>query len=373
MAAPAFSILRCFASLPDPRVNRRKRHQLLDIVAIALCAVIAGANTWPQIARFGRKRLAWLKTFLALPNGAPSHDTFERVFARLQPAALQRCLLAWLRGWAELLGAKHFALDGKTLCGSACQSSGLGALHLVSVWATEINFTLGQVAADPSSNEITAIPELLGLLELRGALVTIDAIGCQKGIAGAIVEGGGDYLLTVKANQGRLYADILEAFAQAQEKNYRGVDHDEYETVEEGHGRHERRTYTVLYDTEPVRDKDKWPRLRVIGRCYSERTEGGKTSEELRLFIAGKRASARYYGKHLRGHWRIENNLHWQLDVTFREDDCRVRQRHAAQNLASLRRVALSLLKRHPGKDSIATKRYDAALDTNLLQEVLKG
>jgi predicted transposase YbfD/YdcC len=373
MAAPAFSILRCFSSLKDPRLNRRKRHQLLDVIAIALCAVIAGANTWPQIARFGRKRLDWLKTFLALPNGAPSHDTFERVFQRLQPAALQRCLLDWLRAWAIQLGARHFALDGKALKGSARPGAGLGPLQLVSVWATEAHLTLGQVAVGASSNEITAIPELLGLLELRGALVTIDAIGCQKEVARAIVEGGGDYLLTVKANQGRLHQDVLEAFARAEEKNYQGVDHDEYETVEGGHGRHERRTYTVLYDLGPIRDKDKWAKLRVIGRCYSERTEGGKRSEELRLFIGSKKASARYCGRRLRGHWRIENSLHWQLDVTFREDDCRTRKRHAAQNAGLLRRVALSLLKRHPGKDSIATKRYDAALDTTFLQEILKG
>jgi predicted transposase YbfD/YdcC len=373
MAAPAFSILRCFSSLKDPRLNRRKRHQLLDIVAIALCAVIAGANNWPQIARFGRKRIDWLKTFLALPNGIPSHDTFERVFARLCPAALQRCLLSWLRGWAERLGAKHLAVDGKALKGSAGQSAGPGPLQLVSVWAAEVHLTLGQLAVAADSNEITAIPELLGLLELRGALVSIDAIGCQKEIAAAIVAGGGDYLLTVKANQKRLYQDVLEAFVQAEEKGYQGVKHDEYETVEEEHGRHERRTYTVLYDLEPVRDKDKWAKLRVLGRCCSERTEGGKKSEELRLFIASKKASARYCGKRLRGHWRIENDLHWQLDVTFREDDCRVRQRHAAGNLALLRRVALSLLKRHPGKDSIATKRYDATLDSNFLQETLKG
>lgn len=373
MATPAFSILRCFCSLKDPRLNRRKRHQLLDIIAIALCAVIAGANTWPQVARFGRKREGWLKTFLDLPNGIPSHDTFARVFARLDPAALRRCLLAWLRGWAEQLGAGHFAVDGKTLKGSADASAGLGPLQLVSVWATEAHLTLGQVAVAADSNEITAIPELLGLLELRGALVTIDAIGRQKEVARAIVDGGGDYLLTVKANQGRLHADILEAFVQAQEKDFGGVDHDEYETAEQGHGRHERRTYTVLYDLEPIRDKDKRAKLRVIGRCYSERTEGGKASEELRLFIGSKKVSARYCGKRLRGHWRIENNLHWQLDVTFREDDCRVRQRHAAENLALLRRVALSLLKRHPSKGSIATKRYDAALDTSFLQEILKG
>lgn len=372
MATPSFSILRCFSSLKDPRVNRRKRHQLLDIIAIALCAVIAGADSWTQIALFGRKRIDWLKTFLALPNGIPSHDTFERVFDRLDPAALQRCLLSWLRGWAEQLGAKHLAIDGKTLKGSAGLGD-LGPLQLVSVWATEVHLSLGQVAVGAGSNEITAIPQLLGLLELRGALVSIDAMGCQKQIAGAIVAAGGDYLLTVKANQRRLRADILEAFAQAQEKDYQGVGHDEHETVEEGHGRRERRTYTVLYDTEQVRDKDKWPKLRVIGLCYSERTVGGKTSEELRLFIGSKKASARYYGKRLRGHWGIENNLHWQLDVTFREDDNRVRKRHAAQNAALLRRVALSLLKRHPSKDSIATKRYDAALDMSFLQEVLKG
>jgi predicted transposase YbfD/YdcC len=373
MAASHVSIRKHFARLKDPRINRRKRHLLIDLVVIAVCAVICGCDSWPKIALFARKRRQWLQTFLELPGGAPSHDTFERVFARLDPAAFQGCFRQWMQALAGRLGVKQIAIDGKSLRGSGRASAGLGPLHLVSAWATENHLTLGQVAVADKSNEIPAIPKLLELLELKGALVTIDAIGCQKEIAAAIVAGGGDYLLTVKANQKRLYQDVLEAFVQAEEKGYQGVKHDEYETVEEEHGRHERRTYTVLYDLEPVRDKDKWAKLRVLGRCCSERTEGGKKSEELRLFIASKKASARYCGKRLRGHWRIENDLHWQLDVTFREDDCRVRQRHAAGNLALLRRVALSLLKRHPGKDSIATKRYDATLDSNFLQETLKG
>jgi predicted transposase YbfD/YdcC len=373
MSAPSFSILRCFSSLKDPRVQGRKRHLLLDIIAIALCAVIAGADNWQQVEAFGRKRLGWLGNFLSLPNGIPSHDTFERVFERLAPAAFQRCLLGWLRQLASKLGAKHFAIDGKTLRGSGSKARGLGMLHTVSVWATEVNLTLGQVAVDSHSNEIPAIPRLLQLLSLEGALVTIDAMGCQKEIAQAILDAGGDYLLVVKGNQERLQEDILEAFTQAEAANYRGVEHDEYETEDEGHGRHEKRSYAVLYDLGKIRDKDEWPGLTVIGLCYSEREEAGKTSSEVRFFIGSKKEGARFYGNGLRNHWGIENNCHWQLDVTFGEDDSRIRQRNVGQNMAMLRRLALSLLKQHPSKGSIATKRYEAALDSKVLEEILKG
>jgi predicted transposase YbfD/YdcC len=209
MAAPSFSILRCFSCLKDPRIDRRKRHNLLDVIAIALCAVIAGANNWQQIEQFGHTRLAWLKTFLPLPNGIPSHDTFERLFARLSPGAFQRSLLSWLSGLAKELGAEHFAIDGKVLRSSGSEANDLGPLHLVSVWATEVHLSLGQVAVDEDSNEITAIPKLLELLDLKGALVTIDAIGCQTEIAQKIIDGGGHYLLVVKGNQENLQADIL--------------------------------------------------------------------------------------------------------------------------------------------------------------------
>jgi predicted transposase YbfD/YdcC len=372
MAASSLSIRQHFARLRDPRLNRRKRHLLPDIIAIALCAVICGANNFPQVETFGKRRREWLSKFLALPNGIPSHDTFERVFQRLCPDAFQRCFLAWLRQLHAQVGGDHFAIDGKTLRRSGSPANGLGPLHLVSVWATQANLTLGQVAVDEKSNEITAIPKLLELLDLSGALVTIDAMGCQKKIARQITDGGGDYVLTVKDNQGHLFDDILACFVRAIEADFRGVRHDRHVTEEHGHGRHEKRYYTVIHDPQGIRDEKDWAKLSVIGHCYSERTEGGETTCEGRYFIGSKRAGARAYGRALRGHWRIENCLHWQLDVTFREDDSRIRDRNAAQNFALLRRVALSLLKRHPGKGSIATKRFNAALDEQFLEEIIQ-
>lgn len=366
-------LLKHFAKLRDPRINRRKRHLLTDILVIAICAVIAGANTWPQIENFAKRRRDWLKQFLALPNGIPSHDTFERLFARLDPQAFQRCFLAWVQSWQETGGGPHFAVDGKTLRGSAGRAAGLGPLQVVNVWATKLRLTLGEVAVTEGSNEITAIPKVLELLELRGALVTIDAAGCQKEIARQIVEGGGDYILTVTGNQGHLLEDIQQCLINADEGDFAGIDYDEYATEERGHGRHEKRSYLIIRKPQGIRDAAEWAGLEVVGICYRERTVGGRTSEETRYFIGSKRAGARYYGKAMRNHWQVENNLHWQLDVTFGEDSSRVRQRRAAENFAVLRRVALSLLKRHPDKGSLATKRQSAAMDTAFLEEVLQG
>jgi predicted transposase YbfD/YdcC len=283
-----------------------------------------------------------LQTFLELPYGVPSHDTFERVFARLNPEAFQSCFRQWMQTLAEHLGVKQIAIDGKTLRGSGQASTHLGPLHLVSAWATQNHLTLGQVAVADESNEITAIPKLLELLELNGALVTIDAIGCQKEIAQQIVAGGGDYVLTVKDNQPHLLADIQEAFLKALDHDFAGLQHDSYRTKEKGHGRQETRWYHVIYDPAGIRNREAWPELKAIGMCYSERTIGEQTSMEVRYFIGSRQASARTYGKALRNHWRIENNLHWQLDVTFGEDGNRVRERNTAENLALVRRIALT-------------------------------
>jgi predicted transposase YbfD/YdcC len=372
MAASHVSIRKHFARLKDPRINRRKRHLLLDIVVIAVCAVICGCDSWPKIALFARKRRQWLQTFLDLPNGAPSHDTFERVFARLDPEAFQGCFRQWMHALAGCLGVKQIAIDGKSLRGSGRPSAGLGPLHLVSAWATENHLTLGQVAVADKSNEIPAIPRLLELLELKGALVTIDAIGCQKEIARRIVGEGGDYVLTVKDNQPHLFEDVQEAFLKALDNDFEGLQHDTYRTRGKGHGRQEARCYHVIYGPEGIRDPEAWPELKAIGMCFSERTVGGRTSMEVRYFIGSRKAGARVYGRALRNHWRIENNLHWQLDVTFGEDRNRVRDRNAAENLALVRRIALSLLKRHPGKQSVACKSLEAALDTDFLEEVLR-
>jgi predicted transposase YbfD/YdcC len=276
-----------------------------------------------------------------------------------------------VRAVSAALGIKHVAIDGKTLRGSG--SATLGPLHLVSAWATAQHLSLGQVAVDAKSNEITAIPALLELLDLNGALVTIDAIGCQKAIARKIVDRGGHYALTVKDNQEHLLEDIQQVFAKAIDTDFAGLSHDTYETRERGHGREEYRCYIVLHTTEGIRHADAWADLTTIGMCYSERTVKGETTTEARYFIGDKRAGARYYARGLRHHWGIENNLHWQLDVNFGEDSNRVQRRNAAENLGLLRRLSLSLLKAHPSTDSIAKKRFAAALDPSFLEEILRA
>lgn len=359
-----------FRNLKDPR--RAPRHVLVDIIGIAICAVISGANDWQQVATFAEQRQDWLRRFFRLPEGIPSHDTFERVFERINPRAFAAAFSRWMQALAEAVGLRQVAIDGKTLRGSGSAARALGPLHLVSAWATENHLALGQVAVASKSNEITAIPELLELLALRGALVTLDAMGCQKAIARQIIAAGGDYVLTVKDNQEHLRADIQQALIDASENDFAGLTHDTYESEERGHGRHEYRCYTVLHDTRGIRRSEDWAGLTTIGVCYSQRTEGATVSEETRYFIGSRRAGARYYGKALRNHWRIENNLHWQLDVTFREDGNRVQGRNAAANLAQVRKLALTLLKRDPSKGSIACKRLRAALDVDFLQSVLK-
>jgi predicted transposase YbfD/YdcC len=371
MAQPLGTVKKYFRKLRDPRVQGRKRHLLLDIVVITICATICGCNDWQQVETFARARRGWLQKFLRLPHGIPSHDTFERVFDRLDPQQFQACFRDWMHALHQALGISPIAIDGKTLRGSG--AGGCRPLHLVSAWATANGLSLGQVAVDEQSNEIPAIPKLLELLDLHGALVTVDAMGCQKAIAAKIVTGGGDYVLTVKDNQGHLLADIRAALNQAYETDFAGLEHDSYETRERGHGRREYRCYTVLHHTGGVRDAADWAGLTTIGFCYSERTLHGVTSEELRYFIGSRKARARVYGKALRGHWGIENDLHWPLDVSFQEDKNRVGKRHGAENLALVRRLALSLLKQHPHRGSLACKRLLAALNPDFLAEVLQN
>jgi predicted transposase YbfD/YdcC len=360
-----------FRQLRDPRRRHRREHLFLDIIVVAICAVIGNADSWRAIALWGRTHETWLRRFLALPHGIPCHDTFRRLFARLDPAAFQRCLRQWLLELRGVLKVSHIAIDGKTLCSSG--SSTLEPLHLVSAWATQYHLSLGQVAVDAKSNEITAIPQLLELLDLHGALVTLDAMGCQKAIAQKIVERGGDYLLTVKDNQEHLREDVEACVAQALERGLEGHDYYTYECSERGHGRAETRSYVVIPEPEGLREAAAWPKLRVAGVCFHERTVHGKTSLEARYFIGSKPARARYYGHALRNHWRIENNLHWQLDVSFAEDADQTANRRGAANLALVRKLALTLLKQHPGKGSIRNKRQQAGWDTDFLEEVLRG
>jgi len=373
MVTRSCALVEQLQAIPDPRRQcLNLKHRLVDVLLIGFGGVLADCDDFVEIADWPRHHDDFLRTFLELPNGIPAHDTFRRVFAAVQPAAVQGVLIAWLQQRRGLPG-EWVHIDGKALRGSRCAARGLGALHLVSAWASQQGLTLGQVAVDAKSNEITAIPALLELLDLGGALVTIDAMGCQKAVAQKIVDRDGDYILTVKDNQEHLLEDIERSVAQAFDTDFAGLEHDAYETRERGHGREEYRSYTVIHSTAGLRHAADWRKLTTIGMCYSERTVGGVTSEETRYFIGSRKASAKTYGKALRNHWGIENSLHWQLDVTFAEDDNRVGKRNAAENLALLRRRTLSLLQAHPSKLSIAKKRYAAALDPDFLEEILRG
>ena len=371
----SLEIKKHFRSLKDPRRRHRRRHLLLDIVVIAVCAVAGGADNWEEIAAFGRCHHSWFKRYLSMPGGIPSHDTFSRVFARLDPQVFQQCLRDWLLAFGDVVGCKHVAIDGKTLCGSRRQASDLGPLHLVSAWAGANHLILGQVAVDGKSNEITAIPQLLELLSVRGAVVTIDAMGCQKEIAAKIRERHCHYLLAVKDNQPNLLGDIQDSFVRAHDKDFDGIAHDVYETkTTKGHGREEKRYCEVIYDLSGIRNKDAWADLRAIGMCVTESTvKGGTTTAEVRYFIGSQKKSARYFGTTIRNHWGIENNLHWQMDVSFGEDANRTAERTAAENLALVRRAAQTLVKRDPQKGGIKCKRRQAGWNLKFLEELLVG
>jgi predicted transposase YbfD/YdcC len=308
------SIKKHFRRLRDPRVQGRCKHLLIDLLVLALCGIIANCDDWPDIALFAQQRQSWFRRFLALPGGIPAHDTFERVFAALNPRALEACCLVWLRAVAGLAGVEHIAIDGKSLRGSA--RSPLGALHVVSAWATQAQVSLGQVAVEGKGNEITAIPKLLDLLALDGALVTIDAIGCQKGIAQKIVGCGGDYVLVVKANQERLLQDIQEAVTRALDGELPAGRVRQCTTTERGHGRREARSCVVIEAVSGLGAQSQWPHLRVVGMCCRERTVNGETTTEVYYFIGSRRMAARRYLAGLRNHWGIENPQpdNWRSD-----------------------------------------------------------
>jgi predicted transposase YbfD/YdcC len=374
----SLSFFRFFANLRDPRRVCRTTYRFLDLVFIALVATIAGADDPHAIAVFARERRVWLQKYCQLPldpdSGeilTPAHDTFERLLQRLNPVTFARCFGRWTAELAQSLGLKQIAIDGKCLRGSGSVADGQKALHLVQAWATENHLCLGQVAVTEKSNEITAIPVLLDLLELKGALVTIDAMGCQKKIAAKVVAAGGDYVLPVKGNQEKLLEQIKFSFEFATALDFEGIAHDFYETMERGHGRVERRVYIVMYNLGMIDERDKWDRLSAIGMCIRERRDGDTLSAEELYFIGSRKMGAKEYAGGLRGHWGIENNLHWQLDVTFGEDANQTANRNTVQNLAVLRRHALALLKRHRAKLSIAKKRYKATLNESFLEEVL--
>jgi predicted transposase YbfD/YdcC len=365
------SLVGHFAVLEDPRDGTKRRHRLIDMIVIAIAATLCGADGWVQIAQFGREKEAWLRRFLELPHGIASHDTFGRVFALLEPSAFERCFRAWVASIRTVIPGEIIAIDGKTLRRSHDHAKGLASLHLVSAWASANRVVLGQVATEAKSNEITAIPALLELLTLKGCIVTIDAMGCQTKIAEQIIDQGGDYVLALKGNQETLAAEVEEAFIDADARDYADMETDYFETVERGHGRVETRRYRTLTDLSGVSRHPLWKAMNMIGLVESTREINGKRSTETRYFIGSIGPDAKTFAGAVRQHWGIENILHWGLDVSFREDDCRVREAHARENLAVLRHIALTRLKQDPTKLGIKSKRLKAGWSEAYLTELL--
>jgi predicted transposase YbfD/YdcC len=365
------SLVAAFATLEDPRCPINRRHRLGDMIVLAVAAVLAGADGWQDVERFGRAKEAWFRQFLALPHGIPSHDTFGRVFALLDPQAFERCFRNWVAAICALLPGEIIAVDGKTLRRSHDRNAGLAALHLVSAWATANRVVLGQVATEAKSNEITAIPQLLALLHLQGCIVTIDAMGCQTKIAEQINAQGAHYVLALKGNQGTLATEVEDAFISADAKDYAGMDAPCLETVERGHGRVETRRYRTLGDLSGVPRSALWQGMNMIGMVESQRTVDGKTTVETRYYIGSIGTDVACFARAVRGHWGVENVLHWSLDMTFREDACRVRQPAARENLAVLRRIALTRLKQDNAKLSLRNKRNTAGWDHRYLAKLL--
>lgn len=362
-----------FVEVTDPR-RREGTYPLVNILFIAVCAVICGADDFVAIAEFGRSKKKFLERFLDLSAGIPSHDRFNAIFRAIKPAEFEKCLLRWIAALHEVTDGQVVAIDGKTLRRSFDTASGKAAIHMVSAWATANHISLGQVVVDEKSNEITAIPKLLEMLELTGALVTIDAMGCQTKIAAAIVEAGADYVLAVKENQPSLHEDLLFFFADHGTDDFARANVRRYETYEHKHGRDEMRFYYLCPVPEDLRGKERWCKLRAIGLAINNTVRDGKECIESRYYILSKFVSAKRFAEAVRGHWAIENRLHWQLDVTFQEDQSRIRKGHADANFSSLRRTALSLLKNNQTKKvGIKNKRLAAALSEDYLTEVLVG
>jgi predicted transposase YbfD/YdcC len=375
MPAPADrSFTHHFAGLIDPRVDRTKHHLLLDILAIAICAIICGADSWTDIALFGQRKQTWLATFLELPNGIPSHDTFGRVFAALDPTQFETCFLHWIQALGDLLPGQVVAIDGKQLRRSHDWSNGRGAIHMVSAWASAQQLILGQVKVDDKSNEITAIPELLQALALDGCIVTIDALGCQKEIAAAIVDKKADYVLTLKENQGTLYSDVALLFADLEQSGQQDYEWDSAETIEKGHGRIDRRQCWTISGAavRALSGAADWKGLRSVMKVRDERRLPEKTEAEIRYYISSLTGEAEPLLWAKREHWSIENGLHWVLDIAFREDESRVRKDHSPHNFAILRHIALNLLKQDTSiKQGIKAKRLAAGWDEDYLLKVL--
>lgn len=362
-----------FEDLTDPR-RREVTYPLINVVVIAVCAVICGADDFVAIAKFGNTKRDWFGRFLDLTNGIPSHDRFNAIFAAIKPAEFEKCLLSWITALHAITDGQVIAIDGKTLRRSFDAASSKAAIHMVSAWATANHISLGQVVVDAKSNEITAIPKLLELIDISGALVTIDAMGCQTEIAKKIVDADADYCLAVKGNQPRLEQAIADHFAKHFENDFADTPVRRYETKEKGHGRVENRTYLLCPVPDDLPDRERWSNLKAIGMAISSTIRNGKECDEVRYYILSSYVAGRRFAAAVRDHWGIENRLHWQLDVTFQEDQSRVRLGHADANFSILRRTALSMLKNETtAKVGIKNKRLLAGWDDSYLEKVVFG
>jgi len=367
------NLQQALAAVTDPRRDHTKHHELIDILMIAVCCLLCGGSGFAHMEQFGHAKRDWLRTFLALPNGIPSHDTFRRVFSLLAPQQFATAFLAWTQSLRAAVSAEIVALDGKTVRRSFDRAKGRSPLHLVSAWASANQLVLGQLATADKSNEITAVPHLLRALELAGCIVTVDALNCQKNIAKEISEADADYVLTLKANHGTAYQEVRDFLGDARQRNFAGVAHDFVETVDKEHGRFEVRRYWITEQIGWFADRPQWEKLRSVALVESEREVNGERRVEQRVFLCSLGANAALLAQAVRGHWGIENQLHWVLDVQLGEDDCRVRAGHAAENLALLRKIVLNLLRRDTQtKAGIRAKQLKAAWDHAYLQSVLK-
>ena len=370
-------LIECFEELSDPRMNRTRYHKLVDILVIGLCSLLTGGEGFSDMEVFGKAKQDWLKTFLELPKGIPSHDTFNRVFSAIDPHAFLECFIQWVQGICPALQNEIVAIDGKAL--RHALDEGQAIPYIVSAWASNNGLTLGQVKVNDKSNEITAIPELLRALELKGCIVTLDAMGCQKDIAARIIAKQADYVLALKGNHATIHEEVKEYFdaavppcaIQCADADALGA-MDFFQTVEKDHGRIETRRYWHSTDIEWFADKPLWKGLRSFGMVESIRRIKGKSSIERRYYLCSLPFGAQQFAKAARGHWGVENPLHWSLDVTFGEDNSRARTKNAAQNVATLRRIALNLVKNKPAKKcSVRQRRILAALDGQYLLELL--
>jgi predicted transposase YbfD/YdcC len=372
-------IVRHFEELEDPRSTVNLQHPLVSVVVIALMAVLAGANGPTAIAKWAALKEEFLLNSLSLPHGIPRKDVFRRVLMALKPAAFQACFAHWLTSLRDAAATATavtqpiLAVDGKTARRSNDRKKGLGALHSVSVWASDFGLSLGQVACAEKSNEITAIPELLKLVDIKGAIITIDAMGTQKAIASQIIDGEGDYVLALKGNQETLHQAVIDEILEQWEKDFAGVEAGQHQTRETAHGRQETRSYIQMAVPADLPGLALWKGLKSIGAVVSECVRDGKATDEVRYYISSLGVNVKRFAHAVRSHWGIENSCHWSLDVTYREDDSRMREKNLRENFAWLNRLTLSLLKQHPGRESLAMKRRSCGWSDDYLTEVITG